>query len=94
MAGILDRLPAAVEHMVILFAAVFGFTCASAVIQSGHLAVLWQTTQVLTSAVDAAAVTVAGALLLTFTTLTTRYGRGSSSDTDPGNVGADPGDLP
>ena len=37
-------------------------------------------------------VTAAGLLILTFTTLTRRYGVGS--DPDPGNVGADPGDQP
>lgn len=94
MSGILDRLPAAVEHMVVLFGAVFGTACAAAVVSSGHVSVLWDSTAVLTSAVDAAAVTVAGSLVLTFTALTRRYGVGSgTSDPDPGNVGADPGNL-
>lgn len=94
MAGLLDRLPAAVEHIVILFGAVFGFSVASAVAAAGHVSVLWDSTAVLTAAVDAAALAVAGSLVLTFTKLTERYGRGSDADPDPGNVGAiDPGDL-
>lgn len=93
MAGILDRVPAAVEHIVILFLAVFGFSITSAIVTSGHLSVLWDSTAVVTGAVDAAAVAAAGSLILTFTKLTQRYGRGSDSDPDPGNVGADPGDM-
>ena len=80
MNGVLDRIPAAVEHAVILFAAVFGFSIVSAVVANGHLAVLWQSWDVLTAAVDAAAVTVAGSLILTFTTLTRRYGTGSGEE--------------
>lgn len=92
LSGILDRIPAAYEHAVILFLAVFGYTICAAVISAGRASVLWESWAVWSSALDAAAVTAAGLLILTFTTLTRRYGVGS--DPDPGNVGADPGDQP
>lgn len=92
LTGILDRIPAAYEHAAILFLAVFGYTVCAAILAAHRASVLWESWAVWQSALDAAAVTAAGMLLLTFTTLTRRYGVGS--DPDPGNVGGDPGDGP
>ena len=92
LSGILDRIPAAYEHAAILFLAVFGYTVCAAILAAHRASVLWESWTVWQSALDAATVTAAGMLLLTFTTLTRRYGVGS--DQDPGNVGADPGDQP
>ena len=92
LSGLLDRIPAAYEHMAIIFLAVFAYTIAAAVLAAHRASVLWESWAVWQSALDAAAVTAAGLLILTFTTLTRRYGVGS--DPDPGNVGGDPGDQP
>lgn len=92
LSGILDRIPAAYEHAAVIFAAVFGYTVCAAVVAGHRASVLWESWAVWQSALDAAAVTAAGLLLLTFTPLTRRYGVGS--EPDPGNVGADPGDQP
>lgn len=92
MGGILDRIPAAYSHAAIIFGSVFAYTVAAAIVTAGHASVLWESWTVWQSALDAAAVTVAGMLLLTFTKVTRLYGRGS--DTDPGNIGADPGTQP
>lgn len=74
----LDRLPAAAEHAALLFVATFALGMCTALIDAGTLAALWSLPTV-TAALDAAAVTTAGVLVLTFTTLTRRYGIGSTT---------------
>ena len=77
LAGLLDRIPAAYEHAAVIFGSVFAYTVCAAVVTARRAAVLWESGQVWTSALDAAAVAAAGLLLLTFTPLTRRYGVGS-----------------
>ncbi len=83
LSGLLDRIPAAYEHMAIIFLAVFAYTIAAAVLAGHRASVLWESWTVWSSALDAAAVTVAGMLILTLTPLTRRYGIGSEQPAPP-----------
>ena len=54
LSGLLDRIPAAYEHMAIIFLAVFAYTIAAAVLAAHRASVLWESWTVWSSALDAA----------------------------------------
>lgn len=76
MNGLLDKVPAWLRHGILLFVGAFATSAGQDVVTAGgvtHLGWSW-----LPAAVDSAAVSVAGVVVMAATSLTTQYGRGSA----------------